>query len=230
MIPRLLLVEDEPGLVLTLGDRLRAAGYRVEVADTGGKALDRLAAEPFDVLVLDLMLPDIDGFEVCRRLRRRDRSLPVLMLTARGAVADRVRGLETGADDYLVKPFDPAELLARLEALLRRAAAPGHPAPVHRFGQVEVDFRRAECRVGDEPLELSARLFRLLRFFLEHPDEVHSRERLLNEVWGYEALPSTRTVDVHVSWLRRAIEPNPGSPRYLVTVHGMGYRFVPDPE
>jgi two-component system, OmpR family, alkaline phosphatase synthesis response regulator PhoP len=228
MNPRLLLVEDEPGLVLTLTDRLRAHGYRVEACASGREALRRMAAQAFDLVVLDIMLPDSDGFEVCRRLRERDPHTPVLMLTARDAVEDRVRGLRSGADDYLGKPFDAAELLARLDALLRRSGQmPGGRSGRLRFGAVEINLDAATCHVDGEEVDLSARLYRLLCHFAENPGVVLSRDRLLNDVWGYDALPTTRTVDVHISWLRQRIEADPKNPVHLITVHGLGYKLVP---
>jgi len=225
--PMVLLVEDERGLSLTLGDRLRAEGHRVALAGTLRDAARVLDQDDFDLVILDRMLPDGDGLDLCRRLRERGTATPVLMLTARGAVPDRVSGLRAGADDYLVKPFDTAELLARVEALLRRTGWTGTGAGGrYRFGEVELDVPAAECRVRGEPVALSARLFRLLCFFIEHRGEMLSRDRLLNEVWGYDSNPSTRTVDVHVAWLRRRIEADPAHPVHIVTAHGLGYKFV----
>lgn len=228
MIPvkRLLLVEDEPGLVLTLTDRLSREGYAVDTSADGERWLERAAAEAFDLVLLDVMLPRMSGFDVLRELRRRGIETPVIMLTARGQVVDKVVGLKLGADDYVTKPFEMAELLARIEAKLRRAPAQLHPAEGHQFGEIRVDFRRAEVLKGAAPLDLSAREFQLLRYFIEHRGATLTREELLNEVWGYHAMPSTRTVDVHVAWLRQKIEPNPRHPQYILTVHGMGYKFA----
>jgi two-component system, OmpR family, alkaline phosphatase synthesis response regulator PhoP len=225
---RILLVEDEPGLVLTLTDRLSREGYRVETAGDGETGLERAVGEPFDLVLLDVMLPKMNGFDVCRALRQRGVDTPVIMLTARGQVVDKVVGLKLGADDYLTKPFETAELLARIEARLRRpppAAAPPSP-DTYGFGAVRVDFRRAEVTRDGTALELSAREFQLLRYFIEHRGATLSRDELLNEVWGYHAMPSTRTVDVHVAWLRQKIEPNPRHPQFILTVHGLGYKFV----
>ena len=223
---RVLLVEDEPGLVLTLTDRLASEGYEVEHAGDAGTALAR-GGGPFDVILLDVMLPGGNGFDVCRDLRARGVAAPIIMLTARGQVADKVVGLKLGADDYLAKPFDMMELVARIEAQIRRAArSAGSGADRHAFGGITVDFRKAEvCRDGAQ-IELSAREFQLLRYFIEHRGATLSRDELLNEVWGYHAMPSTRTVDVHVAWLRQKIEPNPRHPQYVLTVHGLGYKFV----
>ena len=226
MVKRILLVEDEPGLVLTLTDRLTREGYAVESASDGETGLERASREPFDLLLLDLMLPRMSGFDVCRELRHRDIGTPVIMLTARGAVVDKVVGLKLGADDYVTKPFEMAELLARVEAHLRRTPAAPHPSEGYAFGDVRVDFRKAEAMKDGAALELSAREFQLLRYFVEHRGATLTREELLNEVWGYNAMPTTRTVDVHVAWLRQKIEPNPRHPQFILTIHGMGYKFA----
>jgi two-component system, OmpR family, alkaline phosphatase synthesis response regulator PhoP len=225
---KVFLVEDEPGLVLTLTDRLQSEGYHVEHAADGTKALERAAAEPFDVILLDVMLPGTNGFDIVRDLRNRGVMTPVIMLTARGQVADKVVGLKLGADDYLAKPFDMMELMARIEAQIRRAASATQTITAQRyaFGPVAVDFRKAEVRRDGAEVELSAREFQLLRYFIEHRGATLSRDELLNEVWGYNAMPSTRTVDVHVAWLRQKIEPNPRHPQFVLTVHGLGYKFV----
>ncbi len=223
---RLLLVEDEPGLVLTLTDRLTREGYDVQSTADGESALARATTEAFDLVLLDVMLPRLGGFDVVRELRRQSIETPVIMLTARGQVVDKVVGLKLGADDYVTKPFEMVELLARIEAKLRRVPAKPHPAEGHQFGDIQIDFRRAEVTRGAEPLELSAREFQLLRYFIEHRGATLTREELLNEVWGYNAMPSTRTVDVHVAWLRQKIEPNPRHPQFILTVHGMGYKFA----
>jgi two-component system alkaline phosphatase synthesis response regulator PhoP len=230
MSKRILFVEDEPGLVMTLTDRLRNEGYTVETAYDGETGLARASSERFDALILDVMLPRKSGFDVCRDLRQRGVLTPLIMLTARGQVVDKVVGLKLGADDYLTKPFEMSELLARLEALLRRALpAPDpspHPPEAYQFGPVRVDFRRAEVEHAGKAVELSALEFRLLRYFIEHRGATLSRDELLNEVWGYNALVSTRTVDVHVAWLRQKVEANPRHPRFILTVHGLGYKFV----
>ena len=214
---RILLVEDEPGLVMTLTDRLSKEGYDVESAGNGNSALEKSSAH-FDLIVLDVMLPYSSGLEVCQELRRRGVKTPVLMLTAKSQVLDKVIGLKLGADDYLTKPFEMIELLARLEALLRRNAtadpvsALGETFP---FGEIVVNFRTTEVFRAGQPLKLSAREFKLLRYFIRNVGTALSREELLNAVWGYEAMVFTRTVDVHVAWLRQKIEPNPRQPRYI---------------
>lgn len=224
---RVLLVEDEPGLQLALSDRLAAEGYRVETAEDGNTAVVRATGEPFDLIVLDVMLPGRDGFEVAKAVRQRGVRTPILMLTARAQVVDRVVGLKLGADDYLTKPFEMAELLARLEALLRRApATSGVQMERFQFGSIFVDVRKAEVSKDGAIVELSAKEFHLLRYFIEHRGATLSREELLKEVWGYHAATSTRTVDVHVAWLRQKLEPNPRVPQHILTVHGLGYKFA----
>jgi two-component system alkaline phosphatase synthesis response regulator PhoP len=223
----LLLVEDEPGLVLTLSDRLAAEGYDVTTVGDGDAAVEEASRGLYDIILLDVMLPGRDGFEVCRMLRQRGVSSGVVMLTARGQLVDRVVGLKLGADDYLTKPFEMAELLARLEAVLRRAPAPAASGGErYRFGSVQVDFRSAEVTKNGAAVELSALEFKLLRYFIEHRGATLSRDELLNEVWGYDAMPSTRTVDVHVAWLRQKLEDHPRRPQFILTLHGLGYKFA----
>jgi two-component system, OmpR family, alkaline phosphatase synthesis response regulator PhoP len=223
---RVLLVEDEPGLVLTLTDRLRSEGYEVQSATDGPSGLERGSRERWDVILLDVMLPGTSGFDVCRDLRQRGVNTPVIMLTARSQVVDKVLGLKLGADDYVTKPFDMLELTARIDVQLRRAATYGPVAHQYRFGDILVDVRKTEVTRAGRVLDLSAREFLLLKYLIEHREATLSREELLNEVWGYHSTPTTRTVDVHVAWLRQKIEPNPKHPQYLLTVHGLGYKFV----
>ena len=229
---KVLLVEDEPGLVMTLTDRLMAEGYDVESATDAPSGLEMATSGSFDAILLDVMLPGGNGMDVCRTLRQRGLQTPILMLTAKGQVVDKVVGLKLGADDYLVKPFEMAELLARIEALLRRSASsngstpPTVTADSYKFGDIAVDFRKAEVNKGGQPLDLSAREFKLLKYFVEHRGAALTRDELLNEVWGYNAMPSTRTVDVHVAWLRQKLEDNPRHPQFILTVHGLGYKFV----
>ena len=225
---RLLLVEDEPGLQLALSDRLSSEGYAVETAGDGNVAVQRATGEPFDIIVLDVMLPGRDGFDVAKAIRQQGIQTPILMLTARTQVVDRVVGLKLGADDYLTKPFETIELLARLEALLRRApsAVSGVSLERYQFGDIAVDVRKAEVSQKGALLDLSAKEFHLLKYFIEHRGATLSREELLQEVWGYDNTPSTRTVDVHVAWLRQKLEPNPRVPQYILTVHGLGYKFA----
>ena len=225
--PRVLVVEDEPGLRLTLTDRLSSEGYSVDTASDGEAGLAQASRGGYDLIVLDVMLPRMNGFDVCREVRQRGVTTPILMLTARGQVVDRVVGLKLGADDYLTKPFETIELMARLEALLRRRSSGGQPGgETYRFGDVVVDFRRTEVTRGGERVEVSAREFKLLRHFIAHRGATLSRDELLSEVWGYDEMPLTRTVDVHVAGLRQKVESNPKLPEFIVTVHGLGYKFT----
>src|SRR5881628_1817856 len=225
---RILIVDDEPEIVRGLEDNLRFEGYQTLTAGNGADALAVAAREAPDLIVLDLMMPVVSGWDVCRTLRARGIDVPIIMLTARGEEADRVRGLELGADDYMTKPFSLRELLARVRAMLRReeavpAPTPGDAAERFAFGDVVVDFKRREVRRAGRLQELTNREFRLLEYLIRHPGEVLTRERLLEEHWGYEVHPTTRTVDNHVLRLRKHIEPDPENPRYLKTVRGGGY-------
>ena len=223
---RILLIEDEPGLVLTLTDLLTSEHYDVGSATDGPSGLAQATQGNWDLVLLDVMLPGMSGFDVCRDLRQKSVTTPIIMLTARGQVVDKVLGLKLGADDYLTKPFEMLELLARIEVQLRRAAASASGTPRYRFGELVVDPRTTEVMRGGVPIELSAREFLLLKYFVEHAGTTLTREQLLNDVWGYHAMPSTRTVDVHVAWLRQKIESNPRHPQYILTVHGLGYKFA----
>ena len=223
---RILLVEDEESLVVTLRDRLQSEGYDVEVAVDGDTAVEMGARPQFDLLILDVALPRRNGLDVCRDLRGRGVQTTLLMLTARGQIVDRVVGLTLGADDYLTKPFDMSELLARIEALLRRARAAAASADAVVFGAVHADFRSAVVLRGGAPVELSGLELKLLRYFVEHRGALLTRDELLEKVWGYDAMPVTRTVDVHVASLRQKLETNPSRPEHIVTVHGLGYKFM----
>lgn len=235
---RILVVEDEPGLVMALDQRLSSEGYEVETARDGerGAALGR--SKSFDLIILDLMLPKKNGFDVCRDLRRGGIEAPIIMLTARGEVVDKVVGLKLGADDYLTKPFAMMELLARVEALLRRASSLVASEPtdgrrrkedIYQFGSLKVDVRRTIVTRRNKPINVSAREFKLLRYLIEHSGATISRDELLNEVWGYNSSTTTRTVDVHISSLRQKIEEDPRHPKSIVTIHGFGYKFVEAP-
>ncbi|MGH7392906.1 MAG: response regulator transcription factor [Candidatus Rokuibacteriota bacterium] len=224
-MPRILVVDDEPEIVRGLEDNLRYEGYQTFSAMDGEQALALAAREAPDLIVLDLMMPRLSGWDVCRALRARGIDVPIIMLTARGEEADRVRGLELGADDYLAKPFSLRELLARVRAVLRR---PGPRLKVEEFafGDVRVRLRgRQAFRAGRE-VALTRKEFDLLVHLLAHRGEVLTRERLLDEVWGYERFPTTRTVDTHVLRLRRKFETDPDRPTWILTVHGQGYRFA----
>ena len=226
---RILVVEDDAGLCRTLRDRLRREGFAVELASTGEAALAVFAGQPFDLLVVDVMLPGLSGLEVCRQVRERDRRVGIIMLTALGQTADKLSGLGLGADDYVTKPFEFAELVARIRALLRRttdssSASSGLDSALH-IGDVEVDLRRAEATRDGQAISLSATEFHLLRYLLEHRGAALSREELLAEVLGYDGSVATRTIDVHIANLRRKLEVNPRRPQHLVTIHGVGYKL-----
>ena len=223
----ILLVEDEESIAMTVSDRLRAEGYQVETVANGDDGFSRALSGGFDLLILDVALPGRNGFDICRDLRQQSVSTPILMLTARAQVVDRVVGLKLGADDYLPKPFEMMELLARVEALIRRGRAGLAPsADAYAFGPVSVDFRSADVKRNGASVELSSLELKLLRYFIDHRGAVLSRDELLDKVWGYDSMPQTRTVDVHVAALRQKLEERPSHPKYFITVHGMGYKFV----
>ena len=227
MNSHILLVEDEPGLVLTLGDRLRSEGYTVDALYEGTEVVDRAARDHFGLIILDVMLPGKSGFEVCQELRQRGFSTPILMLTARTQMSDKVAGLKIGADDYLTKPFEMAELLARVEALMRRGSRAASDGPdFYEIGPLRIDMRRSEVFRDGSPAALTTKEFQLLRHLVEHRGRTLSRDELLKDVWGYSSAPSTRTVDVHVAWLRQKLENDPKQPKYIITVHGQGYKFA----
>ncbi len=224
---KILLIEDEEGLIITLTDRLQSEGFDVKSATDGELGLSFALAESFDLIILDVMLPKKNGLDVCRDLRQKNITIPVLMLTAKGETIDKVLGLKLGADDYLTKPFEMLELFARIEALLRRSPNTNQNSiEKFRFGAIYIDFRRATVKRENESVELSALEFKLLQYLIEHRGEVLKRDELLDEVWGYDAMPSTRTVDVHIAWLRQKLEENPRYPQFIQTVHGLGYKFV----
>ena len=227
MDAKILIVEDEAGLVTALRDRLRKEGYVVSVARDGVQGLELATRDHFDLILLDLMLPGQSGLTVCQNLRQKGTNTPIIMLTARRQTVDKVVGLRTGADDYLTKPFKMAELLARIDALLRRAGRGAEEKNDHyEFGNVQIDLRRTEVTRAGQPVPMSAKEFQLLRYFLEHRGTTLSRETLLHEVWGYDATPSTRTVDVHVAWLRQKLEEDAKNPQLIHTVVGLGYKFT----
>jgi len=227
MMARILLIEDEPGLVLTVTDLLNAEGYDVDTATDGEAGARKAGSGSFDLVVLDWMLPLRSGADICRELRRSGNQLPVLMLTAKTQVADRVTGLKLGADDYVTKPFEPAELLARIEALLRRTHSHRVPGRHFAFGEIEADFGRAQIFRYGKPVSLAAREFDLLRYLVENRERMIPREEILRNVWNYSPDVSSRTIDVHVAWLRQKLETVPQTPVHIVTVRGKGYRFNP---
>jgi len=223
---RILVVEDEPSLALGLQEDLSIEGYEVEVARDGEAALQRALAGSFDLIVLDVMLPKRDGFEVCRQLRREGARVPILMLTAKTQESDKVLGLEIGADDYVTKPFSGRELRARIKALLRRTV--GDVADIYRFGDVEVDFARSELRRGGQVVEVTPVEIKMLAAFVRQPGRTLTRDQILSDVWGRGTFVTDRVVDAHVVNLRRTIEPVATEPRHLVSVRGIGYRFDPE--
>ena len=223
---KILVVEDEPNMVVGLRDNFEFEGYEVITASDGIEGLERALNESPDLVVLDVMMPRMSGLEVCKQLRAKRASLPIIMLTARGQEVDKVVGLELGADDYVTKPFSIRELLARVKAVLRRTAVLPKDQEQHSFGDVEVDLRRCRVVRSGKALDVSSKEFELLKYFICHSGETLSRHRLLEDVWGYEHYPTTRTVDTHLVRLRQKLEPNPEEPQYFLTVHGTGYRFV----
>jgi DNA-binding response OmpR family regulator len=224
---RVLIVEDDLAILRGLRDNLVAESYEVLTASDGEAAYRTVREQQPDLVILDLMLPRMSGYEVCRKLRQDGDAVPILMLTARGEESDRVLGLDLGADDYVTKPFSVRELLARVRALVRRAHPPKPLPDELRFDDVVVDFRRFEARKGDRRLELTRKEYGLLRYLAARAGEVVRRDELLEEVWDYKSYPTTRTVDNHVLSLRGKLEAVPAEPRHLITVHGVGYKFVP---
>ena len=223
---KILVVEDEPAMVAGLRDNFEFEGYEVITARDGVEGLERALDESPDLVVLDVMMPRMSGLEVCKQLRAKRASLPIIMLTARGQEVDKVVGLELGADDYVTKPFSIRELLARVKSVLRRTAVLPKDKEQHSFADVEVDLRRCRVLRSGKALDISSKEFDLLKYFICHSGETLSRDRLLEDVWGYENYPTTRTVDTHLVRLRQKLEPDPDQPQYFLTVHGTGYRFV----
>lgn len=230
MNENILIVEDEDELCMTLGDRLRSEGYLVDIAVDGQSGLEKATRLPFDLIILDIMLPIRSGLDLCSEIRRVGMATPILLLTARSQTVDKVVGLKLGADDYVTKPFDTLELMARVEALLRRAPAkPGVSATsspdLFQCGPIVLDIRRSRVTHHEKPVSLTAREFHLLRYFAEHPGVTISRDELLLRVWGHQSGTFTRTVDVHVASLRQKLELTPKNPELIITVPGIGYKF-----
>jgi DNA-binding response OmpR family regulator len=225
-VTKILIVEDEPNMVAGLRDNFEYEGYQVITAADGVEGLERALAESPDLVVLDVMMPRMSGLDVCKQLKARRASLPIIMLTARGQEVDKVVGLELGADDYVTKPFSIRELLARVKAVLRRTQTVPREQERLSFGDVDVNLRTHQVQRNGKSVEFSAKEFELLKYFLCHPEETLSRDRLLDEVWGYEHYPTTRTIDAHIVRLRQKLEPNPEQPRFILTIHGVGYKFV----
>jgi DNA-binding response OmpR family regulator len=227
-VTKVLVVEDDPGILRTVADNLRFEQYEVVTATDGESAYRTQQTEQPDLIVLDLMLPNMSGFELCKRLRAADVQVPVLMLTARDEEADRVRGLDTGGDDYVTKPFSIPELMARVRALLRRSASANGHLDAIRFGDVTVNFRRYVAERAGHRVDMTRKEFALLRFLASRQDTVVTRDEILNKVWGFESYPATRTVDTHIAGLRAKLEADPARPVHIQTVHGVGYKFVAD--
>ena len=223
---KILVVEDEPNMVAGLRDNFEFEGYQVITARDGVEGLQRALEESPDLVVLDVMMPRMSGLEVCKQLRAKRCSIPIIMLTARGQEVDKVVGLELGADDYVTKPFSIRELLARVKAVLRRTSVLPKDQDRRSFGEVEVDLRKCRVLRSGKPIDISSKEFELLKYFIVHSGETLSRDRLLEDVWGYDNYPTTRTVDTHLVRLRQKLEPDPEQPQYFLTVHGTGYRFV----
>jgi DNA-binding response OmpR family regulator len=226
VMPKILIVEDEPNMVAGLRDNFEYEGYGVITAPDGAAGLERALAESPDLVILDVMMPRMSGLDVCKQLKAKRPSIPIIMWTARGQEVDKVVGLELGADDYVTKPFSIRELLARVKAVLRRAQPVPKDRERYAFGDVEVNLRSCQVSRKGRQLEVSSKEFDLLKYFLVHSGEAISRDRLLEEVWGYDRFPTTRTVDAHIVRLRQKLEPKPDDPRYFLTVHGVGYKFV----
>ena len=223
---KILIVEDEPNMVAGLRDNFEFEGYQVLTAPDGVTGLERALSESPDLVILDVMMPRMSGLDVCKQLKGKKPSMPIIMLTARGQEVDKVVGLELGADDYVTKPFSIRELLARVKAVLRRAGTIPKQGERFAFGEVEVNLRNCQVSRKGKALEFSSKEFELLKYFLNHPGETLSRDRLLEDVWGYDRFPTTRTVDAHIVRLRQKVEPKPDDPRFILTVHGTGYKFV----
>jgi DNA-binding response OmpR family regulator len=231
---RVLIVEDDEAMSIALRDGFQYEGYSVTVAKDGEAGLQMATAEGPDLILLDVMLPKMTGLDICKQLRGEGNSVPIIMLTARGQEIDKVLGLKLGADDYITKPFGFMELLARAEAVLRRTRVPATaaggtgsaPPETYRFGDVSIDFKRHEAKKDGQPIDLSPREFQLLAYFIQHTGEIVTREKLLDTVWDYNAIPFTRTVDMHIAKLRKKIEDNPSDPKHIVTVHRLGYKFT----
>jgi DNA-binding response OmpR family regulator len=223
---KILIIEDEKNMVTGLRFNLEAAGYTVQAAYDGEEGYKLALEEQPDLVILDLMLPKRNGYDVCRSLKQEMPQLPIVMLTARSQEADVVLGLEIGADDYVTKPFSVLELMARIKSVLRRTKSGTDIPDKYRFGALEVDFKKHESRKKGKPIELSPREYEILKYFVEKHGEIVSREDLLNAVWGYESYPNTRTVDTHIAKLRQKIEDKPDDPKHLITIHGIGYKFL----
>ena len=225
-MPKILLVEDDEAMAVGLRDGFGFEGYEVSVAEDGETALRMAADGDWDLMILDVMLPKMSGLDVCKQIRKDGGDVPIIMLTARGQEIDKVVGLKSGADDYVTKPFSFLELVARVEAILRRSSEVARGPERYTFGDVKLDFGSMEALKGERAVDLSRREFELLRYMVSHRGKAIPRERLLEAVWGYDNQSHTRTVDMHVAKLRKKIEDDPADPAFIVTVHRVGYRFT----
>lgn len=223
---KILIVEDEKDMVTGLKFNLEARDYTVIVAYDGETGYQKALSEKPDLVILDIMLPKLNGYEVCKGLKKEIPDLPIIMLTAKSQESEIVTGLELGADDYITKPFSILELLARIKALFRRIKSVSEIPEVHQFGDLEINFKKYEARKKGKPIKLSPREYELLKWFIEREGEIVSRDELLNQVWGYDSFPNTRTIDAHIVKLRHKIENNPKQPKLIVTIHGIGYKFL----
>lgn len=223
---KVLIVEDDQAMAVALRDGFEYEGYNVHVARDGAAGLKLASERDLDLIILDVMLPKLSGFDICKQLRGNGNTTPIIMLTARGQEIDKVVGLKIGADDYVTKPFSFMELMARVEALLRRTSRQPEAQDDYAFGDVMVSFKKFEVTKAGQPLDISPREFKILKFFIEHRGEVVTRDQLLDAVWGYSSFPITRTVDMHIAKLRQKIEDAPHDPRHIITVHRVGYKFV----
>jgi DNA-binding response OmpR family regulator len=221
----ILIIEDDISILRGLKDNLIFEGYQVQSVGDGQEGLKMALEQPFDLLLLDLMLPGMNGYEICRRIKKEKPGLPVIMITARGAEMDKIAGLDIGADDYLTKPFSIPELLARIRAVLRRSKSGDEPLEVYSFANVKLDFKKYKATVAETEIKLSSKEFSIMQYFVEHEGEVIPRQELLEAVWGYEVTPDTRTVDNFILDLRKKLEVIPSNPKHILSVRGAGYKF-----
>jgi DNA-binding response OmpR family regulator len=223
----ILIIEDDVSILRGLKDNLTFEGYRVHTSTDGQEGLKLALDKHIDLLLLDIMLPGMNGYEICRRLKKEKPQLPIIMITARGSEMDTVAGLDIGADDYISKPFGIPELLARVRAVLRRSSTDGQEIETYSFGNVSLNFKKFQAIVNHEQIELSSREFAIMKYFIEHEQEVVHRHDLLENVWGFEVTPTTRTVDNYILELRKKLEDNPSDPKHIITIRGAGYKFIP---